>query len=104
LILAAGLIAFISLLKKYQDRLLKNFYQKIWMTAWLGLMFASLFLMGNFLLIYWVDPATFVQNFPLYIKNPSFLIRMGLAFFALNSFLILALRALIVAMSKLMRH
>jgi hypothetical protein len=101
LILAFGLIVFIGLLKKYQDRLLKNFSQKIWMTGCLGLMFASLFLMGNFLLIYWVDPATFVQNFPTYIQHPWFLIRMGLAFFVLNAFLILALRALIIALSKI---
>lgn len=74
------------------------------MTGWLGLMFASLFLMGNFLLIYWIDPSSFVQNLSVYMKNPWFLIRMGLAFFALNSFLILALRALIITLSKLKRH
>lgn len=96
LILAAGLIAFIWLLKHYQDKLLKNFSQKIWMTVGLGLMFAFLFLCGNLLLIYWIDPAVFVQNFSIYLKNPWFLIRMGLAFFVLNAYLILALRTLII--------
>lgn len=71
------------------------------MTACLGVMFGALFLLGNFLLIYWVDPSTFVQNFPIYLKNPWFLIRMGLAFFILNSYLILALRALIITLSKI---
>lgn len=71
------------------------------MTTWLGVLFTLLFLMANYLLIYWIDPAAFVQNFPVYLKNPWFLIRMGLAFFVLNAYLILALRALIITLSKI---
>lgn len=71
------------------------------MTIFLGLSYTLLFLIGNGLLVLTFKKLIFVEDFSVYLKNLWFLIRIALAAFILNAFLIVAFRSLIKVLYNL---
>jgi hypothetical protein len=103
-ILISGITLLMFLVKRYEDALLAHFPQKFWMTAWLGLIFFSLFLILNGLLGGLINRHLLADHLLLFRSQSWLLIRMGLAFFILNSVLILAFRALIKVLFRIKLH
>lgn len=92
-IFAGGLLIFFFLLKRYKEKLLINFEQKIWMTVALGVTYLGLFLLLNGSLVS-LPKQDWVENFPFLIKHPWLLIKAGLTLFLFNACLILAFRSI----------
>lgn len=97
-ILILGTVCFLYLVNSYGDKLLINFAQKIWMTFWLGIVFASIFILANYVMAKLLDPQKIIANMRDYAGQPGFLFRMGLAYFVLNACLIMAFRSMIKAL------
>lgn len=76
-------------------RIFKDFGQKMWMTAGLGLVFFCLFLLTAILGSYFDDPQSRLNLFFLMYEHPTVFIYLGLFTFALTSTSIYLVRLVI---------
>ncbi|MFT5317873.1 MAG: hypothetical protein ACI8RA_001131 [Chlamydiales bacterium] len=75
--------------------LFRNFNEKIWMTALLGVFFALVFLSFSLFTHYFLDKSIIKEYFYFGLKNPGLFFFWAAAIFGLNSLFIILVRTIL---------